>query len=262
MDWEAAGSEKKPKKKGRGKLILIALVVIVLIAAVGGKACSGGTQDGASEKIDWPTTGLAAMLPDPPSEYGSVSMYSTSLSATFEKMDYDDFSAYVDSCKELGFSENAAEDNTSYEADNADGHHLRVNLISDTMMVDLSMPADEDEATEGTVVEEETPVQETPTETTTEAPAQTTTAASSSNARAAIDEYEAFMNEYIDFMKTYKDSGNPVSMAIDYAKMMKRYTEMTSKFSGLDDGSLSTEDLAYYVEVQNRVNQKLADAAL
>ena len=356
MDWEVSGeskgggSSKVPggKKKGRGKIVLIAIVAIVVLA-LAGRACSGGKD----EKLDWPTTGLAAMLPDPPSEYGDVNVFDSSLSATFEQVEANDFADYVQACKDKGFTVDAKENGSSYEAYNEEGYALGVVDYSDSMSVSLDEPIEMAEiawptsgaaslvpapkSTYGKIVSEssthfsvtvgktdreayeayieacksagftvdydkgdsyfnasdaggnkvrvdykgfnmmgvqvdaaeedsaaESQEQATSDAATAEQPAaqETSQAASSSDARAAIDEYEKFIDEYIAFMTKYKDDGNPVSMLVDYTKMMKRYSDMTDKFSKLNDGSLSAEDSAYYLEVQTRVTQKLADAAL
>ena len=265
MDWEESGAPKgdggfhaaPAKKGGRGKKLLIALVVLVLVCVIGGKACSGKKV----EKIEWPKTGLAAMLPEPPSEYGHVSMFSTSISATFEETSYDDYSAYVSSCKELGFTVDAVENNTSYDAKNADGYALSVDSYSDSMSVSLKNPSDDAQTPAAAPAAPAASEEAQPTEN-VETEEASGSSASEASARDAIDEYEAFMDEYVDFMVKYKESGNAASMLVDYGKMMKRYSDMSKKFEALGDGSMSDADAAYYLEVQNRVNQKLLDAAI
>ena len=76
-----------------------------------------------------------------------------------------------------------------------------------------------------------------------------------------MDSYEAFMNEYVDFMQKYKDGGQPVSMLADYMDMLQKQQEMTNDFNNYDQSQLSDEELQYYLEVQNRVNQKLLSVA-
>ncbi len=77
-----------------------------------------------------------------------------------------------------------------------------------------------------------------------------------------MDDYEKFMDDYIAFMEKYSSSGNPVSMAADYAKMMADYSTMTAKIDAIDEDSLTEEDYLYYIEVVNRVNEKLANASV
>lgn len=62
-------------------------------------------------------------------------------------------------------------------------------------------------------------------------------------------------------MTKYRDEGNPVSMLADYTAMVARYTDAVSEIGSMDENSMSAEDWAYYLEVVNRVNQKLLDAS-
>ena len=118
---------------------------------------------------------------------------------------------------------------------------------------EISMYASDDPAESA----EETPATEEPTP---EAPATTSGAAGTSDFRATMDAYETFMNEYVDFMLAYSsDSSNVVSMALDYADMMARYSEFADQVDAIDENSLSADDLAYYMEVMGRVNARLLE---
>lgn len=75
--------------------------------------------------------------------------------------------------------------------------------------------------------------------------------------KESIDSYESFMNEYCDFMEKYDESDDVVSMLKDYTSYMAKYADFTKKFDELDDSDLNDAELAYYLEVQNRVNQRL-----
>ena len=55
-------------------------------------------------------------------------------------------------------------------------------------------------------------------------------------------------------MIAYNNSDDTVSMLADYAKYMKKYTEMTKKMDDMNDA----ENL-YFLDVQTRVNAKLAE---
>ena len=47
----------------------------------------------------------------------------------------------------------------------------------------------------------------------------------------------------------------------DYSRILSRYTEFAEKVEALDENEMSSEEAAYYLEVMNRVNQKLLAAA-
>lgn len=55
-------------------------------------------------------------------------------------------------------------------------------------------------------------------------------------------------------MNKYQKSDNVVSMATDYASMMKRYSEFSQKVDAIDENSLSSEDLAYYTEAHDSMH--------
>ncbi|RYN13611.1 actin [Bifidobacterium animalis subsp. animalis] len=76
--------------------------------------------------------------------------------------------------------------------------------------------------------------------------------------KEAMDSYESYMNKYCDFMEKYNKEGAPASMLTDYLSMLKEYNEMTKKIDDMDQSSWSSADTQYYLEVMNRVNQRLA----
>ena len=85
-----------------------------------------------------------------------------------------------------------------------------------------------------------------------------TGSSSDADFKAAMDSYESLMNEYADFMEKYNAGGHPASMAADYAKIMVKYNDAMKKLDAIDENSLTPEEQQYYIEVQTRVNQRLA----
>lgn len=80
--------------------------------------------------------------------------------------------------------------------------------------------------------------------------------------KAAMDSYEAFMNEYCDFMKKYKDNPADAGLIADYASYTAKYADFVNKFSKWESEDLNDTETAYYIEVQTRVNNRLAEVAL
>ena len=76
-----------------------------------------------------------------------------------------------------------------------------------------------------------------------------------------MDSYESFMNKYCDFMEKYTADGAPTSMLTDYLKMMSEYSETTKKLDDMDQSTWTDTDMQYYLEVMNRVNQRLASVS-
>ncbi len=83
--------------------------------------------------------------------------------------------------------------------------------------------------------------------------------------KACLDEYEAFMDEYFAFMQKYAEAestGDYLSMMNDYASILSQYSEWAKTINGLDQNAMTDAEAAYYLEVQARVTQKAAEAAV
>jgi len=74
-----------------------------------------------------------------------------------------------------------------------------------------------------------------------------------------MDEYEKFIDKYVKFMKKYEKEGRPLSMLSEYTELMTQYTEFAETMAAYNGDNLSVADYAYYLEVMNRVNQKLLE---
>ena len=57
------------------------------------------------------------------------------------------------------------------------------------------------------------------------------------------------------------DPTSMVSMMGDYYRILTRYTEFAEKIDAFDKSELTNAELAYYLEVTNRVSQKLLRVA-
>lgn len=108
-------------------------------------------------------------------------------------------------------------------------------------------PLDEDEENEETAADQEEQPKETDDSDTEVNP----------ELKAFLDEYEKFMDEYIDFMKKYDSSDNTVELISDYTSIMQQYAEFAETIEKYDSEEMSGEDAAYYLEVVNRVNEKM-----
>lgn len=85
------------------------------------------------EKYVWPSSNLAAMLPKPQSEYGEIEKDAADkLLLSVGKVKENDYSAYLEECKEKGFTINASlveYEYTAYTAFNESGAELRVSFF-------------------------------------------------------------------------------------------------------------------------------------
>lgn len=75
--------------------------------------------------------------------------------------------------------------------------------------------------------------------------------------QAAMDAYEGFYDEYCGFMAEYKENPSDITLLLKYSNMMTKAVEVDESFKKWDDGDLNSEELKYYLEVNNRVMQKM-----
>ena len=77
-----------------------------------------------------------------------------------------------------------------------------------------------------------------------------------------MDSYESFMDEYVEFMKKYAASdGTDMDLLIDYADFMKKYADFSEDFAKWENEDMNAKEIAYYLDVQTRVNKKLLEVA-
>ena len=79
--------------------------------------------------------------------------------------------------------------------------------------------------------------------------------------KAAMDSYEAVMDEYIAFMKKFNANPNDVTLLANYASYAQKYAEAAQAFAKWEDEDLNDAEVAYYIDVQTRVNKKLLEVA-
>lgn len=80
--------------------------------------------------------------------------------------------------------------------------------------------------------------------------------------KAAMDSYENFMNEYVNFMKKYMADTSDMSLLMDYADYMSKYSDFVEDFEEWeDDDDMNAAETAYYIDVQARVSKKLLEIA-
>ncbi|MBR2289415.1 MAG: hypothetical protein IJ867_02065 [Clostridia bacterium] len=80
--------------------------------------------------------------------------------------------------------------------------------------------------------------------------------------KKAMDSYEKFMEEYISFMKRYAVNPSDISLLTEYSNYLEKYNQMIEDFEKWDSEDLNDAEMAYYIEVQTRVSQKLSKASL
>ena len=79
--------------------------------------------------------------------------------------------------------------------------------------------------------------------------------------KEAMDAYEAFYDEYCEFMEEYKKNPSDMTLLPKYTEMLEKVAEMNEAFEAWDEDELSDAELKYYLDVTNRVMEKMADIA-
>lgn len=222
------------------------------------------------ETISWPTGTAGSLIPAPKSNTGKFNYeHDTSFSVYIGDTSKTDYDEYVTACSDSGFTVDYDKGEKYYRADNADGYHLSLSYEGNNIMcVRIDEPSADDENTSNTdnASEEEktTETEEKTEETNTASDANSATVGEDglrTDFKEAIDSYETFMNEYCDFMKKYSDNPSDTSLLTDYTSYMSKYADFADKFDKWESEDLNDAEMAYYIEVQTRVNKKLAEVA-
>lgn len=76
-----------------------------------------------------------------------------------------------------------------------------------------------------------------------------------------MDYYEAFFDEYVEFMKDLDDDSlSDLGVLTRYTEFMTKYTQYLEELDEIDEEELSDKELAYYLEVNLRIQKKLLEA--
>lgn len=292
MGWETTKTEKKK----HGCFFKLFITVVVLLVVCVGVTVYYNYQKEAEETkaaaewenttYTWPTSGLAALLPQPESKYGEVKTYSdTRLSVEVRQTDMGAYGNYVEACKAKGFTEDATSTSSNYKAHDQDGNQLYVSYNSSRSRMDISLDAassgegESADATSEAGSTDSADSSDTGSQSTAEQAvdalgtiadvvSDATSGAVTPEFKEFIDGYEAFMNSYCDFMEKYtsaqtsNDAATLTSMMADYNSLLQQELEWIDKINAVDQSSLSAADSAYYLAATARVEKRLIQIGL
>lgn len=231
--------------------------------------------------FQWPTAGLALLLPRPSTDVGTISVDSSSqFNAYIGETSKEEYQAYVSQCMDMGFTVDYDKGDTYFSAENENGDSLfieyqgfetmAISMYASDLLEESSAPdtgeessssaAEALESAVSSVEKEELPESSQAEPTESKEPEKDMTGIRESF-KEAMDSYEEFFDEYIAFMEKYKNSEDTAAMLSDYTDFMKRYAEAMEKLNEIDESELSTEEAFYYSEVLLRISQKLASVA-
>ena len=204
---------------------------------------------GEMTELEWPSRGVGSLLPDPYESIGRIVRdESNYFSVIVGEMDKDDLKYYVEECEDEGFTIDYNKTDEYFSAKNEDDYHLTVKYAGfNTVEITLTKPENMTETQANNSQDDENE-------------ANSEVKGLRTDFKEAMDSYEEFMDEYVTFMKKYADSnGNDLTLLADYAEYMSKYSEFVEDFDKWDEEEMSDEELAYYLQVQARVYQKLSE---
>lgn len=209
----------------------------------------------------WPNTELSGLITKPEWENGIILIDNESeLRVEIYDRSENDFNSYIDLCKEKGFVEkhNSTSYGSSkrYDAENNLGFRLSVEYYiedgyfdKDSMIIHVQVPNVEKEKND-----KENEVNNPNKETNS---SKEMIDGMRKSFVEAMNSYEDFFDEYIEFMEEYNNSTDTLSMLNDYSEFMEKYADTMEKMSALEDDNLNDKELAYYIKVTGRINEKL-----
>lgn len=77
--------------------------------------------------------------------------------------------------------------------------------------------------------------------------------------KEAMDAYEAFYEEYCDFFTEYEKDPTDLTLITKYGELMEKALEAEEAFAAWEEDELNDQELKYYLDVSNRVMQKMVD---
>lgn len=220
--------------------------------------------------LNWPKSEIANLLPMPASTIGKVTRDDTTGCYIYVgETSIDDFGTYEGQCAEKGFSVDYEKGDRYYTADDAAGNSLSLTYVGNNVMTIELNKASETHATDTTDQVTSAPEQASDVTIETEQETEADNSNSQDSAqlvdgmhsdfKQAMDSYEEFMNQYCDFMDKYeKSNGADPTLVIEYADYVAKYAQAMKDFEAWESKNLNATEAAYYLDVQTRINQKLA----
>ena len=256
------------KSPFKGLYIILAIVAFIMILPI--IQTSGGTKKETKKEykdINWEYIILKDQLPKLENKKGNItSNTDNSLYVTISCESEDEYRQYIELCKNFGYTIDMKNGTSTFDAKKED-YKLRLSYFesSKEYIIDLNKikPVEETTKTETVSQPKEETKEEVKEEVKTEPEVTTTSSGLRSDFKNAMDSYESFIDEYISFMNKYSSSGGTdVTLLKDYATYTQKYAKMCKDFEKWNESDLNDEELKYYIEVQNRVNQKLINAGV
>jgi hypothetical protein len=206
--------------------------------------------------LDWPQSGLATLLPTPSSTSGKV-FYNTDQKLMVYIADFstEDFEAYIEECKSLGFDQNIWNSTSRYSAQNKTGESLVISLDEDSNVARLDVYTSSDFSTAKT----ETADSEENLLSFDEEDPQTPAKKEASAFKKKMNEIEDFFIDYTNFILGYYSNEDilPLSKSniVTYMGYRSECKEMVAKLDEIKESELSEEEEKIYQDAVGRINR-------
>jgi hypothetical protein len=216
---------------------------------------STNEKDTAYGILDWPPEGLASLLPEPSSTNGKV-FYNTDQKLMVYLADFstEDFEAYIEECKSLGFDQNEWNSTYRYSAQNSQGESLVVSLDTDSNVARLdvytsSVSIDDEMNTDASEViltfNEEDP--------------QTPAKKEAFSFKQKMNDIEDFFIDYTNFILGYYSSEDILPLSknniVTYMSYHSECKEMVARLDEIKASELSDEEEKIYKDAVCRINR-------
>ncbi len=76
----------------------------------------------------------------------------------------------------------------------------------------------------------------------------------------AMNSYEAFYDSYIEVLNKYSENPTNLTILTEYMDLLSQAEEMDEKFNAWNDGTMNDAETSYFIQVNSRIMQKLANA--
>ena len=206
----------------------------------------------------WPASEIAKLIPAPESNFGKIEWEGEHGFVIYVgNMTKEQYSEYVNSVYELGFSVDYKRGDDYFWADNSDGYKVEIRYKGfNTVFIRMDEPKKENDNTDNGGLDDP------------EGDSENGESGNNNEElidgmrpsfKEAMDAYESFMNEYCSFMKEYNSSTDTLGMLQEYLDFLEQYTEMLGKLQEIENQNMNAAELVYYTKITNRVAQKLLE---
>ncbi len=214
------------------------------------------------EVLQWPGSDIANSLPIPKSDIGKI-VHETSeeLRVYVGRTSIEDYKEYIKNCTVMGFDIDYEKGDKYYRANNAEGYHIELNYQgANVMLIQIDSPKEAWREDEGTSTDQPS---------TTEVPIDANVPENIElidgmrpEFKEAMDSYEEFYEEYCDLLKEYYANPMDMSLMTKYYDMLEKVVEVDEKFEAWNEKDMNDAELKYYLEVTNRIAQKMLDVMM